>query len=348
MRIRFFVAEALRSIRANAAVSVAATVTVLIAVFILGAFIPSFLYVQSTVDSQKSRLDIDVYLADSGTVQQINGIKNQLTALQNSGDIASFKLRVAGGGPRRAARAPQRPLDPRGAAEQPAARQVQRQADRPVALGHDHRRVQGRHAGRRRRRHPEAAASEWAPGIDPKLGIKYGEKTADKLLTVARFIQWAGLALISILMVASILLIGNTIRLSIFARRREVEVMKLVGATNWFIRWPFVIEGIVCGLIGAVLAVGLLWAVKITRGRHLDPGRRRRAHARPGDGDRLPAARADPDRVRRRRGRARQRHHAAPLPEGLTGSTARHRVAGDGPGGSLYNPGPTVRRHLRS
>ncbi len=80
---------------------------------------------------------------------------------------------------------------------------------------------------------------------------------------MAKFIQWAGLALISILMVASILLIGNTIRLSIFARRREVEVMKLVGATNWFIRWPFVIEGIICGLVGAVLSVILLWIVKV-------------------------------------------------------------------------------------
>ena len=66
-----------------------------------------------------------------------------------------------------------------------------------------------------------------------------------------------------LLLVAAILLIGNTIRLSIFARRREVEVMKLVGATNWFIRWPFVIEGVLCGLVGALLAVGLLYAVKL-------------------------------------------------------------------------------------
>ncbi len=101
------------------------------------------------------------------------------------------------------------------------------------------------------------------PSIDESLGVRYGEETTDKLLTVARFIQWAGLALISILLVASVLLIGNTIRLSIFARRREVEVMKLVGATNWFIRWPFVIEGIICGLVGALLSVALLWAVKV-------------------------------------------------------------------------------------
>ena len=119
-----------------------------------------------------------------------------------------------------------------------------------------------------------------SPAIDPELGISYGKETADKLLSVARFIQWAGLGLISILLVASILLIGNTIRLSIFARRREVEVMKLVGATNWFIRWPFVIEGVICGLIGAALSVGLLWARQGRRRRHVDPGRRQRPDPR--------------------------------------------------------------------
>jgi cell division transport system permease protein len=65
------------------------------------------------------------------------------------------------------------------------------------------------------------------------------------------------------LVIAAVLLIGNTIRLSIFARRREVEVMRLVGATNWFIRWPFVIEGLIFGLIGAVAAVLLLLLVKV-------------------------------------------------------------------------------------
>jgi cell division transport system permease protein len=61
-----------------------------------------------------------------------------------------------------------------------------------------------------------------------------------------------------LLVVASTLLIANTIRLSIFARRREVEVMKLVGATNWFIRGPFMLEGLICGLAGSVAAVILL------------------------------------------------------------------------------------------
>ena len=78
MRPRFFLAEAVRSIRANAAVSIAATVTVLIAVFILGAFIPSFLYVQSTVDSQKSRVDIRAYVSDDAKVAQVNDLQNRI------------------------------------------------------------------------------------------------------------------------------------------------------------------------------------------------------------------------------------------------------------------------------
>ena len=73
------------------------------------------------------------------------------------------------------------------------------------------------------------------------------------------------LAVIAILLaVASLFLVGNTIRLSIYARRREVEVMQLVGATDWFIRWPFVIEGLVVGLFGASIAVGILFLGKVT------------------------------------------------------------------------------------
>ena len=245
MNPKFFLAEAWRSIRANAAVSVAATVTVLIAVFILGAFIPSFLYVQSTVDSQKEKVDIDAFISDSATVPQVEGLRTQLVALQTNGEIREFtyvskddalnELRGRLKDPSILEELPSNPL--------PAKFNI-KPTDPDNAQG-------------------IIDQISDSPAIDPELGISYGKETADRLLSVARFIQWAGLGLITILLVASILLIGNTIRLSIFARRREVEVMKLVGATNWFIRWPFVIEGIICGLVGAILSVALLWAVKI-------------------------------------------------------------------------------------
>jgi len=245
VRIRFFLAEALRSVRANAAVSVAATVTVLIAVFILGAFIPSFLYVQSTVDSQKAKVDIDVFISDSATVPQVNGLQNQLMALKESGQITSFRY-VSKDDALKELRG--RLKDPSILKELPS---------NPLPAKFNVKPTDPANAQKIIDQISDSAA------IDKELGVSYGKETADKLLSVAKFIQWAGLALISILMVASILLIGNTIRLSIFARRREVEVMKLVGATNWFIRWPFVIEGIICGLIGAFLAVVLLWVVKV-------------------------------------------------------------------------------------
>jgi cell division transport system permease protein len=83
-------------------------------------------------------------------------------------------------------------------------------------------------------------------------------RISHRVLSVARYLWIVVLIAFVVLLVSSTLLVANTIRLSIFARRREIEVMKLVGATNWFVRGPFMIEGLLCGLGGAVLAVILL------------------------------------------------------------------------------------------
>jgi cell division transport system permease protein len=80
---------------------------------------------------------------------------------------------------------------------------------------------------------------------------------------VTRVVKITMALLLGLLGVASVLLIANTIRLSLYARRREVEVMKLVGATDWFIRWPFVLEGVIVGAAGGLLAVLLLIVAKI-------------------------------------------------------------------------------------
>jgi cell division transport system permease protein len=105
-----------------------------------------------------------------------------------------------------------------------------------------------------------AAQLEPAPAGVEK--VNYGKKTADRVLSVAKGIGGIFIVGSLILIVASTLLIANTIRLSIFSRRREVEVMKLVGATNWFVRGPFMLEGLITGLIGSILAVILLIMAK--------------------------------------------------------------------------------------
>ena len=242
----FFLREAIRSIRSNAAISVAATVTVMIAVFILGAVIPSFLYVQSTVDKHKDRLDMNVFISDSATNAQVQGLSDRLAQLKSDGLVESYtyiskddalkELKGRLNNPDIIELLPSNPL--------PASYKVKPRdpADNPDI---------------------EAALRD-SPALDDlDGGISYAKETSERLLKILKVIQIAGVALIGVLLVAAVLLIGNTIRLSIFARRREVEVMRLVGATNWFIRWPFIIEGIICGIVGAAAAIGLIWVAKI-------------------------------------------------------------------------------------
>src|SRR5204863_10214951 len=100
----------------------------------------------------------------------------------------------------------------------------------------------------------EVQQASWS-GVD---NVRWGSQTAKRVLTIAKVIWIAFLIAVVLLVIASTLLIANTIRLSIFARRREIEVMKLVGATNWFVRGPFMLEGLLCGLVGSLAAVILL------------------------------------------------------------------------------------------
>ena len=149
-----------------------------------------------------------------------------------------------------------------------------------------------------------------------------GKQVSHRILQVAHVIEAVFTLATAVLLIASILLIANTIRLSIFSRRREIEVMKLVGATNWFVRGPFMLEGLFCGLAGSVLAV-LFLVIGKALALPVDPaaplGRLRRAGAR------LPARRADPDRHGPRARRDRLRPDDPPLPPRLSDAVPSRR-----------------------
>ena len=243
MHLKLFFVEALRSIRSSFSISVAATVTVLNAVFLLGIFIPVYQQVRSEVNHQKSKLDIRVYIDDNATVAQVNGLRALIAADANTKSFRYISKRDA-------LEQVSKQVDPSVIKELPA---------NPLPASFEV-----------KPKDPEKAQEfidnlRGNPALDTSGGdpITYGKETADKIISAGNLIQWAGLGLLIVLLVASVLQIANTIRLSIFARRREVEVMKLVGATNWFIRWPFMIEGIICGVVGAVISVLLLLVVKL-------------------------------------------------------------------------------------
>lgn len=97
-------------------------------------------------------------------------------------------------------------------------------------------------------------------GVDE---IEYGKTFVEAMLIVVRIVWVLGFSLVVIIGIVVLYIITNTIRLTVFARRKEIEIMKLVGATDWFIRWPFMLEGIMLGLSGALVS-----AIILSKGYH--------------------------------------------------------------------------------
>jgi cell division transport system permease protein len=238
-RVRLLFSEAWSSIRMNLSTTIAATMTVLIGMCLLGLFIALGTWVLSWSGHIQRELQVHVYFASDATKQQENSVGARLRQDSRVKQVVYVSKEQALAQMKRdfpklfEAGLPSNPL-PDSYVVTPL------KAKFTPLIGQD---VQAAHY----------AGVE--PGSD---GVRWGSQTAKRVLTIAKVISLVFLIAVVLLVVASTLLIANTIRLSIFARRREIEVMKLVGATNWFIRGPFMLEGLVCGLLGSILAVILL------------------------------------------------------------------------------------------
>ena len=103
----------------------------------------------------------------------------------------------------------------------------------------------------------DALARQW-PGVDPTDPTNYQGEFVNRMLQLSQWLNLAGIALMAILVIVSVVIVMNTIRTAVYHRRKEIEVMKLVGATEWFVRGPFVIEGVMTGVIAAAIALSLL------------------------------------------------------------------------------------------
>ncbi|HWF24304.1 MAG TPA: permease-like cell division protein FtsX [Solirubrobacteraceae bacterium] len=252
MRLGFFLRESLRSMRRNAAPSFAALATVLVTMLVLGVFIPVFQAATGAADSVRSRVLVDVYMKTSASAADDARVHKEILALPH--------VRSVGFESKAQALAQQSKQNPSAYAllgSNPLPDTFHVTPDNPgnVLL------VRGELS-----RKGSGGAS--AP-VDPAIqNVSNHTQDTQKILTITSDVKWILLALTVLLVAASTLLIANTIRLSLYSRRREVEVMKLVGATDWFIRWPFVIEGVIVGAIGTMLAITLLAITKIAL---LDP-----------------------------------------------------------------------------
>jgi cell division transport system permease protein len=240
MRAAFFLKEALRALKRNAAPSLAATVTVLLTALVLGIFIPIVQATTGTANEVRGRVLVDVYVANDATDSEVAQLEDELAATPSVESVEFISKEEALENERE---------------RNPEAYELLGRNPLPDLF----------------RLHPDdpdnvtaiadRLKSEDLAAVDE---VRNREDDTDKILEATGFVKALTAMLAALLVLASVALVANTIRLSIFARRREVEVMKLVGATNWFIRWPFVIEGLIVGAMGGVLAVLLLTIAKET------------------------------------------------------------------------------------
>jgi len=243
----FFLREALRSLRRNAVPSFAAMATVLVTVLVLGVFIPVVQATTGAANEVRGRVIADVYLQTNATPADRERVQRVIEATPHVRRVQFISKQRAYAQQKR--RNPEA-YDLLGSNPLPDTFRVY--PDRPDRI------TEIRNALA-----PLAPAGGRVP-VDKAIDeVRNREEDTNKILTATRVVKVATAGLAVLLALASILLIANTIRLSLYARRREVEVMKLVGATDWFIRWPFVLEGVLVGALGGVMAILVLTVVKV-------------------------------------------------------------------------------------
>jgi cell division transport system permease protein len=251
-RIAFFTSEAFRALRRSAAPSVAAIVTIVVTTLLLGVLVPVLKASEDKASDVREQIGLNVYLYDDATKAEVAALKTKLEALEHveavdfvskTEAVAILEDRVKGDLKDSIGELNSNPL--------PASFNID--IDDPDNLNAVTNSIT-----------TVGPSGELRP-ISPVIeDVRDARQDANKITRVTGAVKIVLGVLAILLLLASLMLVGNTIRLSIYARRREVEVMRLVGATNWFIRWPFIIEGVIVGLAGAAIAVGILWLGKVT------------------------------------------------------------------------------------
>lgn len=234
---RYYFKEALKSMKRNGLMTLASISTVTLSLFMLGVFICGVVNLNNLASTLESQVEISVYLKDGLTTPQIMSVGKKLKALPDVKEIkfltkddamAQFKERLGD----------QQQLVDALNGNNPLPNSYQLTFNKPEEVKQTAELVAT---------YPEVESSH------------YGQDVIDQLFEITQVIRIGGIVLIVFLAGATLFIISNTIRLTVFARRKEIGIMKYVGATNSFIRWPFLLEGMMLGFIGALIANACVW-----------------------------------------------------------------------------------------
>lgn len=249
-RVLFFFSEAFRALRRNGAPTLAAVVTTVVTLVLLGVLIPIFQTAQAKSNEVRSELAINFALYGDATNAEIAAAKKDVEEVPGVASVEFISKQEA-------LATLKSELQDKTIVEElhtnPLPASLLVKANDASDLPQIEKEVMGTTGG--------GQANPISPAISNPFSRQQSTAKIEKVTSALKIVLTV---LMALLVVASVMLIGNTIRLSIFTRRREVEVMRLVGATRWFIRWPFLIEGVVVGFLGGLIAIIILWIGKTT------------------------------------------------------------------------------------
>ncbi len=243
INVGYFVRESIQNFRRNWVMTLGAVITIYLSLLLVGVFLVTGVLVNSVVKSVEDKVTIQIFLKDGAATDDVNALQKNLLAntlvqgveyTSKDKALAQFKEDMKQS-PEIIDQLEGNPLpasldvtlkDPRTVEEMVKAIKIDalftKVADRPD---------------------------------NPEESLKYGQQVVKKLFAFTRVIRTLEIAFVAMLAAVSLIFINNTIRLAIYARRKEIGIMRLVGASNWFIRTPFLLEGVLQSLIGATLAI---------------------------------------------------------------------------------------------
>ncbi len=246
--IIYFLREAFKSLSRNRLLSIATISTVAISILILGFAVLLTINASALMKYLESDVEIVAFLEKDLTKSQITGVKKDLIAIDGvksvkfvSREQALAKLQESYGGKEYNLKET--------LGKNPLPNSYEIKANEPHNV-------------------PQIAAQ--VKKIDGIYKVNYGQGVVERLFKVTRWVRIISMVFIVLLVFAAVFLIATTIRLAIFARRKEVYLMKLIGSTDWFIRWPFFIEGVFLGAVGGLIAILILAAGYGSLINHMD------------------------------------------------------------------------------
>ena len=233
----YYLKETFTSIKRNSLMSIASISTVALSILVLGMFFIMVMNVNNLARHLESQVQVTVYMADTAKPEQLKKMEQTLRSTEGiiqvkpvtkEEALKQFKSRLG---------EQQKLLDALGQ-DNPFPYSFEIRVDKPERI------------------------SAIVPKIEKMPGVetaKFGQEVVEHLFQLTKILRLGGIILIIMLAIATLFIISNTIRITVFARRREVNIMKYVGATDWFIRWPFLLEGMLMGFTGALIAAVILF-----------------------------------------------------------------------------------------